>query len=357
MGKPRIIHVTHELSAGGAERIVTDLTTRLPAHGFDVEVVTVLGGGLFEDELRRHGIPVTAFAREGFLGVKTIRRLRDFFRTTNPDIVHTHLFLADTWGRIAARASRVAGIVTTEHNVNVSYRTSHHAVNRMLAPLTDWFVAVSDTVRADMTRHGIPSEKIVVIRNGIALDRFPPRARYPFHDPPRLISVARFYPQKGHRTLFEALARVKEPWRLQLAGEGPLERELRGLAERLRIASRIEWLGARNDVPELLAASDIFCFPSKWEGLGLAAIEAAAAGVPIIASDLSPLREVFSDTDIDFVPAGDVDAWSAAFSYALSHPKELLARADRTMLRVHAKMGVDDMVSAHAELYRSILSV
>jgi glycosyltransferase involved in cell wall biosynthesis len=355
MKKPRILHVTHELSAGGAERVVTDLATHLAVHGFDVGVVAVLRGGLFEDELRGHGIPVTVLSREGILGSVTLRRLRALFRREKPDIVHTHLFLADTWGRIAASLARVPAVVSTEHNVNVSYGAMHHMVNRALVGLTDRFVAVSDEVSRVMAGHGIPQEKIVTIRNGVDLDRIRPRPRRPFHDPPRIIVVARFFPQKNHELLFRALARVKEPWRLRLAGEGPLERHLRALAERLNIAPRIEWLGVRNDVPDLLAEADLCCFPSRWEGLGLAAVEAAAAGVPLIASDLAPLREVFTDADATFVPPEDVAAWASSIAYALSHPDEILARADRTLAKTHATMGLHAMVARHAELYRSLL--
>ncbi|MCR4278458.1 MAG: glycosyltransferase, partial [bacterium] len=280
--RPRVILVTHTLSAGGAERVVTDLAIHLPSFGFDVEVVTLLGSGIFEQELARHGIPVTHFLREGMMGWKTVVHLWRFFKEKRPHVVHTHLFLADTWGRIAGRLARVPVVISTEHNINVSYRFYHHLVNRFLVLITNRFIAVSNTVRRAMIDDGVPDEKVVLIRNGIDLSRFSVRSKRPYHNPPRLIVVGRFFEQKNHALLFDALALVKEPWRLQLVGEGPLERELHLHAERLKISSRIEWLGIRKDVPELLASSDLFCFPSRWEGLGLAVMEASVAGVPIL---------------------------------------------------------------------------
>ncbi len=352
---PKVMLVTHALSAGGAERIVTDLATQLPAHGFDVEVVAVLGGGMFKNELRKAGVPVTVLRRHGFAGIGTLRDLYRHFQKTKPDVVHTHLFLADTWGRIAALFARVPVRIVTEHNINTEYRWYHHMVNRILLPITSMFVAVSKDVAQDLKRYHVATQKITTIRNGIDLSRFRARGARDFHQPPRLISVARFFPQKGHQLLFEALADVKEPWRLQLVGEGPLEKELRKSAENLKIASRIEWLGARSDVPKLLAGADLFCFPSQWEGLGLAAIEAASVGVPVIASDLPALREVFSDDDVMFVTRDSASAWAKAISRALKKPKAPLRRASHAVATVHATMGLERMVSAHADLYRKVL--
>lgn len=351
---PRIILVTHTLEAGGAERVVADLACRLPSLGCAVEVVTVLGTGSLEDELRACGIPVTHLRRHGFLGFGTVKDLVRLFREKRPDVVHTHLFLADFWGRIAARLARVPAVVTTDHNVNVTYRRSHRFVNRALVPLTDRFVAVSDAVAEDMRGHGIPDAKIITIRNGIDVSRFAVRPRLPFSATPRLLAVGRLAEQKGYGTLLAALANVREPWRLRVAGIGTLERDLRRAAERLGIAGKIEWLGARRDVPALLAASDLFCFPSHWEGLGLAVMEAAVAGIPIIASDLPALRELFADGDITFVPSEDVSGWAAALSYALSHGDEMIERADCTMTKARATFDVSRMVTAYAEMYREM---
>ena len=347
--------VTHTLSAGGAERVVTDLAIHLPTYGCDVEVVTLLGGGIFEAELLQQGVKVTHLSKEGIGGWKTVMNLVRLFREKKPDVVHTHLFLADTWGRIAGYVAHVPVLISTEHNVHASYRLYHHVVNRFLVLVTTYIVAVSNTVRLTLQQHGVSDAKIVLIRNGIDCARFPVRSKHPFHDPPRLIAVGRFFEQKNHALLFEALARVKEPWRLQLVGEGPLERELRQHAERLKISSRIEWLGVRADVPKLLASADLFCFPSRWEGLGLAVMEASIVGVPILASDLPPIRELFADGDITFIPCDDVDAWASEISYALSHPIELIERADQTLAKARSEMGLPQMISAHAELYRSSL--
>ncbi|MBU1629851.1 glycosyltransferase, partial [Patescibacteria group bacterium] len=353
--RPLVMLVMHELGAGGAERMVYELARYLPEEGFDTEVVTVLGGGELLPMFVESGIRVKVLERRGFFGIGTILELRRIFRAQQPSVVHTHLFLADTWGRIAAWLARVPAVISTEHNVNPSYGIGKRLVNRCLAPITDAFVAVSAEVKRILKKKdGVPAKKIKVIRNGIDMDAVLARGAGLFKDVPRLLCVGRLFPQKDYATLFKALALVKRPWRLSIAGTGPLERELRALAERLHIAARIEWLGYREDVPVLLSESDVLCFPSRYEGLGLAPIEAAAAGVPVVASDLLPLREVFAEDDITFVPTGDVPAWSAALNNVLGDPAEAVMRAVRAAPKIRAEFDVKMMVKKYARLYREM---
>lgn len=356
-GTPYVMHLLPTLGIGGAERLVYELTARLPARGYQAKAVAIIDGGAMEKNFREQGIPLEIFVRRDPFGFSTFRDLSRLFFLQRPDIVHTHLFGADAWGRLAAFWQRVPVVVSTEHNINPSYGRIKRFVNRLFAMKTSGLIAVSDTVKKVMIEQdGVPEKKIRTIVNGINLDAVIARGARPFHDLPRLISVGRLYAQKDHATILKALALVKRPWRLRIVGAGPLEHQLRALAERLGIASRVEWLGARDDVPQLLAASDIFLFPSRWEGLGLAALEAAAAGVPIIASDLPPLREVLSANDISYVTAGDVPAWSHAIQAFLDDPVAAVANAARAVPRVRAKASIDAMVAAYADLYHALLA-
>lgn len=348
----------HGLGAGGAERLVLELVTRLPARGIDAEAVTVTGSGPMERLFKEEGAKVHVFSRRGLFGWRTFADLVTLFRTEKPDIVHTHLFLADTWGRLAAWIARVPVIVSTEHNVNQTYRAIHRITNRFLSILTKQHVAISKDVRRHLMKDdGIRPNKITVIENGIDLGAVIPRGARPFCDVPKLIAVGRLNDQKEYPTLFKALALVKRPWRLSIVGTGPRERMLRQLADRLRISSRILWLGYREDVSELLAASDLFCFPSRYEGLGLAAIEAAAAGVPVVASDLPALHEVFGDDGAAFVPVGDVPGFAHAIDHVLEHPSMAIMMAQRMVPRIRATFSIDRMVDRYAKLYRSLLKV
>lgn len=354
--RPYVMHLMPALGMGGAEKIVYELVRRLPEHGFDAKAVAIMAGGPLEEAFRAQKLPLDILFRRDRFGFSTLRDLNRLLYLQKPDVVHTHLFGADAWGRLAAFRRRVRIIVSTEHNINPSYGRIKRWVNRLFAKKTDAFVAVSEEVKRVMVKKdGIKAKKIKTIVNGIDLAGVIPRGGHSFHDIPRLITVGRLYPQKNHATLFRALAQIKKPWRLRIVSDGPLEGELRALAERLRIAPRLEWLGVRQDVPKLLAESDLFCFPSAWEGLGLAALEAVAAGVPAIVSDIPPLREALKEEDVTFVPAYDVAAWTRAIEAALDDPVAAVAQAARAMPGVRAKFSADRMVTAYAALYRRLL--
>lgn len=356
--RPLVMHVTHELGAGGAEVLVYELVSRLPAKGFDAQAVAVLGGGSFEPMFRENELPLRVFSRKGLFGIGTIIDLYRLFKRERPQVVHTHLFLADTWGRISARLAGVPHIVSTEHNVNPSYGLVKRLMNRVLSKVTDIHIAVSKEVkRAMILKDRVDQKKIRVIVNGIDLERIIPRGARPFHDVPRFIVVGRLAPQKDHATLLKALALIKRPWRLQIVGTGELEGQLRALAERLRIASRIEWLGFRDrdSIPELLSEADVFFFPSRYEGLGLAAIEAAAAGVPIIASDIPPLRELLDDDDVRYFSAGDVSELAKAINETLSDPVSSVLRAARAVPKIRAQVSIERMVDQYAKVYGMLL--
>lgn len=353
--KPYVIHLIPTLGSGGAERLVYELVLRLPQCGFQAKAVPMIAGGELEQLFFERGLPLTVVERRHSWGVGTIIDLVRLFRFERPDIIHTHLFGADAWGRLAAFLARVPIIVTTEHNVNPDHSRIKRFINRIFARFTDRFIAVSEAAKRILIKQdGLRAERIVTVVNGIDTARVIPRPARPFHDRPRLVAIGRFYPQKDHATLFKALVQVRGPWILRLVGTGPLEGALRTLAEELHIASRIEWLGYRDDVPALLSESDVFCFPSQWEGLGLVALEAAAAGVPVIASDLEPLREVLREDEMTYVPAGDVEAWTSAIESVLHHPDTAIDRAIRAAPRIMSNVSIDRMVERYAELYREL---
>lgn len=356
--RPYVVHLMPSFGVGGTEQVVLSLATGLlnDAHGCDVSVVSLFEDGALRGVFQEREIRTRVLTRRDPFGISTILDLVRLFWIERPDIVHTHLFGADAWGRLAAFLARVPIVISTEHNVNPSYSVAHRFVNRLFSRWTDAIVAVSESVkRVSLEQDGVPAQKLRVIPNGIEIDRIALRGGHGFHDVPRLITVGRLYPQKDHATLLKALALVRRPWKLSVVGDGPLRAPLRALAEELGIASRVCWLGTRHDVPELLVSSDLFCFPSQWEGLGNAALEAAAAAVPTILSDLPPLREAVHADDTIFVAAGDVPGWARAIEDVLAHPAEAVTRALRAAPSLRANVSSERMVAMYLELYHSVL--
>jgi len=336
-----------DLSGGGAERLVLGLCAAGLVHQ---EVATVQPGGTLRGAFEAAGVRVhEGRRRPGRPGLGSLVALAGVCRSF--DLVHTHLFAGDTWGRLAARlAGRPS--VSTEHNVNRDERARHRAVKRALAPLSSRVVYVSEACRSyALEVEGVAHPGAVVISNGIDLGRFAVSARASAQRPSvgpgtRLLAIGRDVPQKG----FDVLLRSLPPgFSLRIAGRS----QRRGI-ERLG-GSTVEWLGERDDVPELLAEADILVVPSRWEGFGLVAVEAMAAGVPVVASGVDGLLEVLGDVGV-FVPPEDPQALRAALQRLSEAPEERAQRALRGRHR-SAMYALDVCAERYRTLYQQVLAV
>lgn len=340
----KVLHVLNDLSSGGAERLVLELCRRR-APDVEVAVATVAGLGPLADAFAAAGLPVLAGGRpRKHLGVRALARLSRAM--ADVDVVHTHLFAGDTWGRVAVVLARLrAGgrapvVVTTEHNVNRD-ETWQRTVKRALAPVSDAIVCVSEAAAA-YTRdvEGIGASGgagVRVIPNGIDLARFGPHRG---GDGTRVLAIGRRVPQKGFDLLVDALP---DGMHLDLVGEGPWRVD----------HPRVRYLGRREDVPALLAAADILAVPSRWEGFGLAAAEGLAAGVAVVASDVDGLREVVGDAGL-LVPAGDRDALHAALARLAADPPLRAALGEMGRRRAQARFDIADTVHRYERLYREL---
>jgi glycosyltransferase involved in cell wall biosynthesis len=231
-------------------------------------------------------------------------------------------------GSLAARvAARLAGarVLLHVHDLN-DPGDALSALQRMLSRPSDAGVCVSEAVRGlALGRYHLPAARVRVVPNGIPLEalaaaggeRAAMRRELSLGDDPLVLAViGRLHPVKGHRGLIAVLPRILRgcPQALLLvAGDGPERGACEALARQLGVAARVRFLGPRRDIPRLLAASDLVLMPSKSEGLGLAAIEALAAGRPVIAFAVGGLTEVVTDrVDGRLVPAGDMGAFVQA---------------------------------------------
>lgn len=357
--KIKIIHIITSLNFGGAERMLLDLARGFSSEFFEIKVVTVVRGGSLEEDFKETGIEVRVFEKRGKVGLGVIWKLWRFLRHEKPDIVHTHLFGGDTWGRIAAILARVPVIISTEHNTNFDEGWVKRKLKKFLSLFTKKIVAVSEAVKNySVSRDKIKEKKIAIIANGINLDKFSGIPEKEFGDPPVIGVVGRLEEQKGHKYLFEALNLIKIiPWKLWVVGDGSKKNELERLAKDLNLRERIIFLGARKNIPEILSGIDIFAFPSLWEGLGLAALEAAAAGKPIVASRVGGIPEIISDGETGIlVEPKNVKSLADGLERVLLgkiDAKEMGARAKKM---VQEKFGAEKMAEAYDKLYKELLA-
>lgn len=355
----RIVHILTSFDIGGAEQFALDLCRRLDRKRFDVRVIGIVRGGPLRAEFHEAGIPTDVVGKRTRLGREVIRHLTADLRSPTPDIVHTQLFGGDTWGRIAAIRAGVPHIVSTEQNTNLDEGAVKRAIKRRLARRTDRIVAISDAVRSYSVRvDRIPLEKFVVIPNGVDLDVYRPAPATP-HEGIRFLTVARHVPQKGLDVLLDAFAIVRARLpraTLDLVGDGPLRGALEDQVRTFGLTDAVHVRGFERTFASAYQRADIFVLPSRWEGLGIAAIEAAACGLPTVASDVGGLREVVADgeTGILVPPSDPKPLADAMLALAADRPRRaLMGHAARR--RAERTFDIAAIVRRYEDLYASLV--
>jgi glycosyltransferase involved in cell wall biosynthesis len=265
-----------------------------------------------------------------------------------PVVFHAHLSwpLAAKYPLFAAVLAQVPAVVATVH-LYPEFRIdrSNYLQERLLASRVGRYIAVSEDIAKRLTgRLGWPRGKIEVIRNGVSLERLQrpvdPKLRGRLLgeiERPVVLTVARLDPQKGLDVLLAAAAKVANAC-FVLAGQGPEQSRLEARASELGVADRVLFLGQRSDVPDLLAASDVFVLPSLYEGSSLAVLEAMAAGKAIVSTAIGGTDELVVDGASGMlVPPGDSGALAAAIREVLEDKnlRDRLARAARERATAH----------------------
>jgi glycosyltransferase involved in cell wall biosynthesis len=276
------------------------------------------------------------------------RSLVQRLRALGPRIVHaTDVF---PQAQLAARVAGIRRLYVTHHTPELPRSDSFggRVWQRIGWSTRPEVIYTSETDRRNDRARSLRTH---VVPLGIDLDRF--GRGTPALDGRIVGNVARLAEQKGHRDLIAAAARVLERHpdvRFAVAGDGELRGELERLAEPL--GDRFVFLGSRDDVPDLLASFEVFAFPSRFEGLCLAVIEAQAAGVPVVATPVGGIRETVVDGETGWlVPTRDVDALAERISWCLEHPDEARRVAEDARRRVRERFSVERMVAETLALY------
>ncbi|MDR0867053.1 MAG: glycosyltransferase [Planctomycetota bacterium] len=354
-----ILELITELGAGGAERVVFELATRLP----QVAVAALDGRGVFADRLRERGVAVYDLGARRKTDVGVVWRLRRLLRELRPRVLHTHLFHANLLGRLAAAGLHIPALSTC-HIMETRPRPWHFFLDRLTARLAAGEVCVSQAV-ADFQRQktGLPAEFFPVIYNGIDLEKFRPAAdrealRRELNFPAAALTVGflgRLAPQKGVDIFIRAIAALMNlapelapqvAW--VVGGAGSEERKLRELAADLNLP-HILFCGEIAAPEKFLAALDIAVMPSRYEGFGLVAAEAQSCGAAVIAADLPPLREIVADGENGLLTPPDADALAAALQKLSVNPdlRRRLAAAGQQSAR---RFEVEKMANEYRRL-------
>jgi len=355
---------------GGAEKHLLWLGRGQVERGHAVSVLYLKGQGELTSAFEREGMEVEKVPFEsGKQLLPAVAALSAVLARRAPDVLHTHLLKADMLGALAARRGGVGALVASKHNdERALLRWPVSLVHGWLSRRDDRIIALSDHVARFVARHGrVPRERITRIYYGVDAERL--RARRPraevraalglSQDAPVLVCVGRLARQKDHPTLLAALARLPADVQLLVVGGDPFGDGAERLAARaveLGVARRTHFLGIRHDVPDLLAASDLFVLPSLWEGLGLVFLEAMAVHLPIVATDVSAIPEVVHDGVSGWlVPPGDPVALADTVARALASPSERAARGLAGHMRLLERFGLPRMIEETLAVYGEVL--
>ncbi|MDV7223208.1 glycosyltransferase [Streptomyces prunicolor] len=309
----RALHIITGLGVGGAEQQLRLLIRHLPV---DCDVVTLTNPGAVAAGLTADGVRVLHLGMTGNRDLAALPRLVRIIRTGRYDLVHTHLYRACVYGRLAARIAGVKAVVATEHSLGDSQMEGRglsagvRALYLASERLGRSTVAVSPTVAERLERWGVPGPRIEVVPNGIDLDRFRfdpvqrlrTRQRLGLPEGAYVVGgIGRLAAGKRFDVLIRALAQLPDDYWLLLVGGGTEENLLRRTAHDCGVADRVLFTGERPytpdgtpgpDLPSLTAAMDLLASPSPEEAFGLAVVEGLAAGLPVLYASCPAIEDL-----------------------------------------------------------------
>jgi glycosyltransferase involved in cell wall biosynthesis len=363
-GRVRVVELLATGSNGGAQEHLSSLVTRIDASRYDVSVVALSAGSAVR-KLQRAGIPVLVIDEVD--DAIAVGALAAHLAEVRADVLHTHMYRADTVGTRAVIALGEIGhrrpyIVSTVHSSRVR-SSDDQGLLAGLTPHMDRLIAVSRSIERKLHQEGRDMIPVDLIYNGVDLQRYDHQEpcctlpdEYGMEPGSKVVGVvARLEPEKGHPTLFDAwpivLRAVPDSY-LLVVGEGSRRDALEAQARELRIAHRVVFTGRRDDVPAVTAALDVAVLPSYREAQGLTILEAMALSRPVVASDVGGIPEMIQDGKTGLlVPPHDPEALAAAIIRLLTnHPlADTLGRAGHDL--VHDRFCIELMVRAIEAIY------
>jgi glycosyltransferase involved in cell wall biosynthesis len=363
----RILQIIPTLDRAGAEKQLCLLAEGLPRDEFEVHVCALTRGGPLAARLDEAGVPCTVIGKRGKLDPRAFWRLKQQVARLQPDLVHCWMFAANTYGYAAARACGIRNIVIGHRCVDPWKSRLQLAVDRALARRSSRVVVNSEGVRDFYLRHGTPAERVRVIPNAVVRPQPSTTTRRQLLSElelpadSRLIGlIGRLWPQKRVKDAIWAadlLKVIRDDVHLLVIGDGPQRDLLRRFRDLCHIRDKVHFLGERGDVPRLLPHLDVLWSTSGYEGQSNVILEAMAAGVPVVATDIPGTRELLTSDETGYlVPVGDRAAFAKRTERLLNDPALCARLAAAARERVEREFSVEKMVSRHAALYREVLS-
>lgn len=366
MSEPRVLHIDTERTWRGGEQQALYLAEGLAARGVE-NLCVGQPDSPYVERCAEKGLDVASVRMRGEADPGSIQRLRRLFREWRPDVIHMHTSHAHMLGMLASRTTGVGRTVVSRRVDFTIYRNFLRLSWFKYRFGIDLYVAISEGIKRQMVRDGIPADRIQVVHSGIDPSRFdgvePHDYAAEFGVPegaPIIGDVAHFGWHKAQEVLVAAAPRILERHpeaRIFLIGKGELRPKIEAQVAELGLADRILFTGFRTDVPSLIRGMDCFVMCSVLEGLCTSLLDSLALGTPAVGSAVGGIPEVLRDGETGLtVPPRDPEALAAAICRVLEDDdlRERLIRNGRD--HVHAGFTVDTMVEGNLALYRKLVA-
>jgi glycosyltransferase involved in cell wall biosynthesis len=358
----KILHVELGRHLYGGARQVAYLLNGLAGRPGEHVLVTCEGaeliGAMVNPSVRVHALPFRGDADLGFVG-----RLRRVIRAERPDLVHVHSRRGDF---LAALAGRLEGKPMI-HSRRVD-NPPRWIDTRVKFPLFERLVTISEGIREVLLKAGVPAGRVICVPSAVDTGAYRPGGDRSWlldefglaEDSVVLGLIAQLIPRKGHDVLLEALpaVRARHPeTRVLLFGRGPLEAELRAAVQTLGLDGAVRFAGFRTDLARVLPCLDLVVHPARMEGLGVSLLEAAACGVPLVASRAGGIPEIVHDgLNGRLVEPGDSEALAGALGELLDYPERRRAFGAAGRRLVLERFSVERMVAGNYGVYAAVAS-
>ena len=366
----KIVHFIDSDDPGGAETLIIDLARALKKHGYRSEVM-FFGNSWLEEYCGKYGIPFHIVPYESLYRSKYTLPLFVllfpwYLKKYRIDFIHTHLFDTVFPASLAARFLGKPHIATLHDRYSIENSRFRMAVLKLAAWMGSKLVPVSkDINRLLVSKGGLNESQTRTIYNGVDLQKYESTPRpekiegvRPSADVFIFICVARLVEVKGHNVLFDAFEKLVSqdlPVKLLLAGDGPLMESYSNRVKARHLDQSVSFLGQRSDVVELLKFSDCFVLVSESEGLSCSIIEAMAAGLPVIATNVGGNPELIdSGYNGCLVAVGDVDSISRQMAAMVNNRVRAGEMGQASKAKVLKKFSIETMVGEYIKLYTNL---
>jgi glycosyltransferase involved in cell wall biosynthesis len=358
----KICYLIGQLGKGGAEKQLYELVKGINRKVFDPVVISLNQGGYWGGEIRKLNIRLIELQRKRSFEFARLFKLIKILKAEKPDIVHTYMFAANSYGRIAAIIDRVPVIIASERNLVEIGKDKNKFdiyIDKLLAPFSQGIICNSDKASKSLVeKYSFNGSKVFTVHNGI--DASP--VRNGISNRIKIIgTVGSLYPQKNH-SLFLDMAKIvlerseNKDIKFLIVGKGPLRNELERCSKALNIESNVAFAGEREDVPELLQTMDIFVMTSLYEGLPNAIIEAMAAGLPVIATDVGGNSELVINRETGFLcRSNDAKALAEKVVSLINNEQEAKRMGKNGKKRALSEFGVERMIRKTENIYMELL--